>query len=91
MRYFIGKYGTCTCTTREVCDMNCPLYRYNNNTPSHYDTIHNMNIEELAQWLDLLVNKAEIYGENKTWLKDMPRYYSDWLEWLKSGVENVER
>ena len=48
------------------------------------DKIRQMPDEDLALWLDLLVNKAEIYGENKVWLNDTPRYCTEWLEWLKA-------
>ena len=47
------------------------------------DAIRSMSDEELAKWLDLLVNRAKIYGENKVWLEDTPRYYTDWLDWLR--------
>ena len=47
------------------------------------DCIRSMSDEELAKWLDLLVNRAKIYGENRVWIKDTPRYYTDLLDWLK--------
>lgn len=52
------------------------------------DAIRSMSDEELAKWLDLLVNQAEIYGENKVWLEDTPRYYTDWLDWLKQEEQS---
>lgn len=52
------------------------------------DKIRSMSDEELAKWLDLLVNRAKIYGENKVWLEDTPRYYTDWLDWLRDEEKN---
>ena len=56
--------------------------------PSNANRIRSMSDEELAKWLDLLVNQAKIYGENKVWLENTPRYYTDWLDWLKQEVQS---
>lgn len=56
--------------------------------PTNGDRIRSMSDEELANWLDLLVNRAKIYGENKVWLEDTPRYYTDWLGWLKQEARH---
>ena len=76
----------CVFVTGERTDFDtseCPDFRPMTNA----DRIRSMSDEELALWLDLLVNRAEIYGESKAWLNDTPRYFADWLDWLKSPVE----
>ena len=55
---------------------------------THADKLRSMSDEELAKWLDLLVNRAKIYGENKVWLEDTPRYYTDWLDWLREEARD---
>ena len=81
--------GDCNvCINRELPShsatcVECGLSRKNYKPMTNGDRIRRMTDEELAKWLDLLVNRAKIYGENKVWLEDTPRYYTDWLGWLK--------
>lgn len=57
---------------------------------NNYELLQSMSIDELAKWLDLLVNRAAIYGENKVWMQDSPRYYADWLEWLRQEIAQCD-
>lgn len=63
-------------------------YTHDSWKKTNADRIRSMSDEELAKWLDLLVNRAKIYGENKVWLEDTPRYYTDWLDWLEEEDQN---
>ena len=74
------------CADYEWCAKNEECGMFKQKQMTNADRIRGMSDEELAKWLDLLVNRAKIYGENKAWLEDMPRYYTDWLDWLKQEV-----
>lgn len=76
----------CECEYPENSDD--PPAKYEPKPMTNADRIRSMSDEELAKWLDLLVNRAKIYGENKVWLEDTPRYYTDWLDWLREEDDN---
>lgn len=42
---------------------------------NHFEEIKNMNMEGMAEWLDLVRNN-----------KDYPIYATDWTEWLKEAI-----
>lgn len=77
--------GCCECEYTENSDD--PPTKYEPKPITNGNRIRSMSNEELAKWLDLLVNRAKIYGENKVWLEDTPRYYTDWLGWLKQEAD----